>query len=69
LHIVKTQKLNRKDGRMTAVIVGIVLILVGAVCGSFFALTGAKEPGEYAIFAIIPLGILMIMIGVQTLER
>ena len=69
MHIVKTEKLNRKDGKMAAVIAGILMILVGAVCGSFFALTGAKDPGEYALFAIIPLGILMIIVGVQTLER
>ena len=68
MHIVKTEKLNRKDGKMTAVIAGILMILVGAVCGSVFALTGAKDPGHYALFALIPVGILMIIAGVRTPE-
>jgi hypothetical protein len=46
------------------VVVGVTMAVFGFCCGTAFGLT---NPGSYSLYVLIPLGILLVMLGVQRL--
>jgi hypothetical protein len=48
------------------VVVGVIMAVLGFCCGTVFGLT---NPGSYSLYALIPLGILVVMQGVQRLAE
>jgi hypothetical protein len=48
------------------VVVGVLMAVFGFCCGTVFGLT---NPGSYSLYVLIPLGILVVMQGVQRLAE